>query len=143
MPNINRNICIFAVTYILISQLFLPIFEKKDFFIFFTWSLFTGKVEKTIYDYTWDHGKTFIFRDHQSLLKEKTTRAFRKRFFKATKKGRIEHLKTKYGAFFKKIQPKEDIYLYKLQNTLKEHIILKSNLDILKKIRMSNHGQNP
>lgn len=137
----RKFIILFSIIYILTCQVILPSFNKKDFFIFFTWKLFSGKVEKNMQDYTWDNGKTFLFRDHKALLDKNINRNFRKSFFAYTQKRKFHYLKKNYSPLLKKMLPKKDIYIHQLNNKLYGFYVARNNPKTKSKRRVVSSDQ--
>jgi hypothetical protein len=122
----------FSLIYILISLVILPLFKHYDYFVFFRWSLFSSFPEKIIYDYSWDNGKTFLFRDHQTLLKKNFNLTYRSKLFHDSRSGDIQMIKNKHFHFMSKLSPTKEMFLYKLHGTLAQHIIQKQKLSSFK-----------
>lgn len=130
---------IFLLLYLSILHIFLPQFnDRKDFFIFSSWRLFSYGAETEIYDLSWDGGKTFLFRDLRKKAKVEGVDV-KLLFYFVTKKN-IKAIRThkallKWGGA---ARGHCDLFLFELKGSRYEHFFLKKRLDVISQSRVCN-----
>jgi hypothetical protein len=127
----HKTIYIFSFVYILISQIILPKLNYSDYFVFSQWKLYASPIEKIVYDYSWDNGKTYLFRDKSDLLLKKCSRRYRRKFFADTSANQINEIQKKYSDFLLRLSKNKKVVLHKLYGSLADHYIHKNKLRIL------------
>jgi len=97
----------------------------------FNWKMFSGPLFET-YDLSWDQGQSFLFRDYAEAAPKKGVLIHP--LFSLVQVKEFEKLNTYYKSQLKKICQCESIIVYRLDNSMYEHIFGKSRPTNLVKV---------
>ena len=122
------------VIYISISHVLLPIVNKKDFLFFFRWHLFSSMPAESIYDITWDGGKTFLLRDHRQ--KAKKTGIDLHTLLPLLLRSNTERLKNDFYQTLLDFCNCKNLNIFKLKGSLSEHILYEKQLKVLEQRKL-------
>ena len=125
-------VIVILLFYILNSLILLPAFNKTRFLVFDTWNIFSFMPNKTVYDITWDKGKTFLFKDHKEARYRVGTIYMLyliSRSFQGKESARKRLYKVHYPKIIKYCQCQE-LYLVLFKGSWTDYIIHKKSLPI-------------
>ncbi len=125
---IKRIQVIYVLFTLLMSFIIAPNFGKdKNFFVFFHWGLFSEQPRKSVYDITWDGGRSFLFRDHREKARDIGVNMLV--FFYLTNSGKIQRGKKDYLRKLKKLGPCEKLLFVEIEGPLYRHIFSDGNFE--------------
>ena len=127
-------ILIVLVVYISISHIFLPLIKKDDFLLFFQWNMFSGMPAESIYDITWDEGKTFLLRDHRKAAKKADIKLIPLLYLLLY--SNTETLKNNFHQTLLNFCNCKNLDVFKLKGSLSEHILYKKQLKVLEQRKL-------
>ena len=129
-----RFLLIFILSlYIAIAHVFLPAFNKREFYFLFNWKLFTHMPDKFIYDLTWDQKKVFLLRDRKKDLKNIVSPD---KLHYIIWERDLERIRKDYKEKLLKLCECSDIYLVELKGSLSDHFIHKKELEIVRSVKL-------
>jgi len=97
----------------------------------FNWKMFSGPLLET-YDLSWDQGQSFLFRDYSDIAPKRGVLVHP--LFSLVQVKEFEKLNTYYKPQLKKICQCESVVVYRLDNSMYEHIFGKSRPTNLVKV---------
>ncbi|MCZ0932730.1 MAG: hypothetical protein OXJ52_06235 [Oligoflexia bacterium] len=117
------------------AHIFLPSFNKEEFYFLFQWDLYSFTPQKFAHDLTWDQGKTFLLRDHKEQLRNMGMgRGFV--FQTLLNRRNTRRIKKDYKAWLLRLCQCESIQFVKLKGSLTDHFIYKNPLEIVESIEL-------
>jgi hypothetical protein len=120
-----KIIPIFCVGFISVSHIFLPLFsEGRDFFVFTTWSLFSGPVKSQVYDITWEAGSQRLIRDHWQEARSLGVNIHT--LFYLLNNQNIERIQRDYCAPLKLLSNGHELYFETIPTSLTNYLFNKS-----------------
>ena len=120
---------IILVVYISISHVFLPLFKKDDFLLFFQWNMYSSMPAESVRDITWDEGKTFLFRDHRKAAKKAGIKLIPLLYLLLY--SNAETLKNNFHKTLLDFCNCKNLNVFKLKGSLSEHVLYKRQLKVL------------
>lgn len=93
--------------------------------------MFSGPLIET-YDLSWDQGQTFLFRDYADIAPKKGVLVHP--LFSLVQVKEFEKLNIYYKPQLKKICQCESVTVYRLQNSMYEHIFNKTKSNNIEKV---------
>lgn len=120
-----------VVIYIGICRLLLPYFNTEEFFIFSTWSFFSGGPRSEVRDITFNGGQTFLYRDlHTQAVKANVD--IHLLFFIMSWQDTVDY-KDILLRELKKMSACPGIEVFTLKGTLADHMRKNKELPVIKK----------
>jgi hypothetical protein len=127
----NLKPVLFFFFLVFISHVYLPFFNNRnDWFIFSSWALFGYPERKTTYDFSWDNGKSYFFRDYRDQARQAGINTqglyylinIQTRYIYSAEG--FTFVNSTYISQIKKLCSCSNVSLYKLNLTVFEHIFL-------------------
>ena len=133
-PPSSRFLLIFILgLYVATAHIFLPAFNRKEFYFLYQWSLFVNMPDKFIYALTWDEGKSFLLRDKTEELRS-VVKPYILRYLLDRKD--LERIRKDYKESLLKLCECLAIYFVELKGSLSDHFIHKKELEIVESIKL-------
>ena len=136
MSEKNRLVLTLAlVFYISIGHIFLPIFNKSEFFFLYQWRLFSVNPGEFIYDLTWegDEGTIFFLRDYKDKIYQignpHTVQDL-------LQDGKINLLRKDYKKKILNFCQCDTIMVVKLKGSFSDYMIFNKSLEVLEQIEL-------
>ncbi len=126
-------ISVILMVYISISHIILPAFNKSHFLFFSDWVLFSFTPLESVYDISWDGGKSFLLRDHRQKIpfSFQNQDSFKgNKFINSVLFNDYKTLKEKFVLDIKTKCQCENLQFFKLKGSIADHIIYKKQLEI-------------
>lgn len=121
---------LYFLAYLSIAHFFIPQFaSKKDYGLFFKWDLFSHRPVKSHNELSFDQGRTFLFRDHQELLKKHRVNTVR--LYKLTYDREYIKIKKQYREILTKVFNAHQLERIRIKGPLYKHILDKSRPEII------------
>jgi len=133
--NSRKIVILFLSLYVVTAHIILPQFnDRKDFFIFAAWDMYSTLPVKAVVDLTWDEGRTYLLRDHSAALKKNGVKLGP--LYSDLQKMNGEEFKANYLSAILNFCQCTKVEMVQLEGSRSRHILFRSEPITLKTISL-------